>query len=323
MSDISLGKVYFIKNGKTLIEEATVSKENLARQKVPVLSRRATLYNDRELFTNEKSLTDIYKQFIDDNYTIIRALHPGISDMGKINILPEHDISIYIPYKPNLKDIDNVKEVLDTYKEEKEIAFKIYNDCKSDYDLYDYGYNYSDNQRSVSGICEYFYKEKLSMLNPYEKEMFNKYRNFDLNGLVLEDYYKYVLNNRNTAVIIITPAEIIKKTVIKSFHKREILASLRDFYQIDPNLSYNELASDYNLIVGFITKGVIGVYVDVNINEFQQEALKSFVDDVNEVKQIKESLIANVNVVRDGKIIYEGELADIISYLEENKKRQL
>ncbi len=321
MLDVSLGKIYYIKDGKTLIEDATVSSENLDRQKVPGFSRRVTLYSDRELLTNNKNLTDIYKQYLDGNYTIIRALHPGISDMGKINILPEYDVNIYIPYRPSLGDIDKLKEVLDKYKEEKEFAFKIYNDCKSNYDLYDYGYNYSDNQRSVSGICEYFYKEKLLMLNPYEQEMFNKYRNFDLNSLMLEDYYKYVLNNRNTAVVIITPDEVIKKAVTKSFHKREIENTLG--YKMNPNLSYNELTSDCNLVIGFITKGVIIVYLDININEFQQEALKSFVNDVNDVKQIKESLIANVNVVRDGVTIYEGELADVIPYLEENKKRQL
>ncbi len=323
MLDISLGKIYYIKDGKTLIEDATVSREILDRQKVPGLSRRITLYSDNELLTNNKNLLDIYKKYLDGNYTIVRVLHPGISDMGKINILPEYNINIYIPYKPSLKDIDRLKEVLDKYKEEKEFAFSIYNDYKIDYDLYDYGYNYSDNQRSVNGICEYFYKEKLSMLNSYEQEMFSKYRNFDLNSLILEDYYKYTLNNRNAAVIIITPEEIIKKTVTKSFHRREILSFLNDFYQINPNLSYNELTSNYNLVVGFISKDVIAVYVDININEFQLEALKSFVKDVNDIKEVKETLIASVNVVRDGMTIYEGKLLDVISYLEKNKKRQL
>ena len=161
------------------------------------------------------------------------------------------------------------------------------------------------------------------MLNSYEQEMFSKYRNFDLNSLILEDYYKYTLNNRNAAVIIITPEEIIKKTVTKSFHRREILSFLNDFYQINPNLSYNELTSNYNLVVGFISKDVIAVYVDININEFQLEALKSFVKDVNDIKEVKETLIASVNVVRDGMTIYEGKLLDVISYLEKNKKRQL
>lgn len=323
MSDISLGKIYYIKNGQTIIEDATVSRESLDRQKVPGFSRRVTLYSDRELFTNEKSLTDIYKQYLDDNYTVIRALHPGISNNGEINILSQYNINIYIPYKPSLGDIDNLKEVLDLYKEEKEFAFKIYNDCKSDYDLYDYGYNYSDNQRSVSGICECFYKEKLSMLNLYEQGMFNKYRNFDLSSLMLEDYYKYTLNNRNTAIVIITPNDIIRKTVIKSFHRHEIEKFLGDSYQIDPNLSYNELTSNYNLVIGVISKGVIITYVDVNINEFQQNALKSFVDEVSEVKLLKEDLITGANVVRDGVTIYEGGLAEIIPYLEKNKKRQL
>lgn len=323
MSDISLGKVYFIKNGKTLVEDATVSKENLAKQKVPGLSRRLTLYSDRELFTNEKDLTTIYKQFIDNNYTVIRAMHPGICNMGKIDVLPEYMVNIYIPYKPSLEDINNLKEVLDTYKEEKEYAYKIYNDRKSDYDLYDYGYNYSDNQGSVSDICEYFYKEKLSMLNPTEQEIFYKYRNFDLKALSFEDYYKYPVNNRNTAVVIITSDEIIKKTVTKSFHRREIEAYLNSIYQITPNLSYNDLTSNYNLVIGIITKGVIGVYVNADINDFQQEALKSFIDDVKEIESLKEDLITNANVIRDGKTIYDGNLADLIPYFEENKKRQL
>ena len=153
--------------------------------------------------------------------------------------------------------------------------------------------------------------------------MFNKYRNFDLSSLMLEDYYKYTLNNRNTAIVIITPNDIIRKTVIKSFHRHEIEKFLGDSYQIDPNLSYNELTSNYNLVIGVISKGVIITYVDVNINEFQQNALKSFVDEVSEVKLLKEDLITGANVVRDGVTIYEGGLAEIIPYLEKNKKRQL
>ena len=93
MLDVSLGKIYYIKDGKTLIEDATVSRENLDRQKVSGFSRRVTLYSDRELFTDEKDLTDIYKQYLDDDYTVIRALHPGISAMGKINILPEYNVT--------------------------------------------------------------------------------------------------------------------------------------------------------------------------------------------------------------------------------------
>ena len=68
---------------------------------------------------------------------------------------------------------------------------------------------------------------------------------------------------------------------------------------------------------------MIAVYVDININEFQLEALKSFVKDVNDIKEVKETLIASVNVVRDGMTIYEGKLLDVISYLEKNKKRRL
>lgn len=153
--------------------------------------------------------------------------------------------------------------------------------------------------------------------------MFFKYRSFDLNSLILEDYYKYSINNKNTAIIIITPDEVIKKTVTKSFHKREIKACLDKFYKVDDNFNYNELVSNHNLVVGLITKDVIITYVNANINEFQQEALKTFANDINDIKQLREDLISNASVVKDSEIVYEGKLEDVIPYLEENKKRQL
>lgn len=243
---------------------------------------------------------------------------------GEISILPQYEVDIYIPFKPNLDDVTRLKEVLDIYKEEKEYAFRIINCREDDYDLYDYD-NFSYIKRNIGDICEYYYKEKNNVLTPLEQEMFDRYRNFDLHNLILEDYYNYPLNNRNAAIFIVTPRETIKKTVTKSFHKREIISSLNHLLTLsdaDKSVSYSKLVSDYNLVLGFITKDSIGVYVNSDINDYQHKKLEEFVDEVYDVKTYKEDLITNVNVIRDNEIVFDGELNSVKTFFSTKNKNR-
>ncbi len=324
MSELTIGKIYFIKDGVISIKDASLSNSDLRKQKLPGLGRRIMLHSSEELKMGQADLYHTYRPRLDENYTVVRAIHSAMCDMGEISILPEYEIDIYIPFKPNLDDVTRLKEILDIYKEEKEYAFRITNCREDDYDLYDYD-NFSYIKRNIGDICEYYYKEKNNVLTPLEQEMFDRYRNFDLHNLILEDYYNYPLNNRNAAIFIVTPRETIKKTVTKSFHKREIISSLNRLLTLsdaDKSSSYSKLVSDYNLVLGLITKDSIGVYVNNDINDYQISELEEFVDEVYDVKFYKEDLITNVNVIKDNEIVFDGELDSVKTFFETKNKNR-
>ena len=324
MSELTIGKIYFIKDGVISIKDASLSNSDLRKQKLPGLGRRIMLHSSEELKMGQADLYNTYKCQLDESYTIVRAIHPAMCDMGEISIFPEYEIDIYIPFKPNLDDATRLKEILDIYKDEKESAFRIINCRNDDYDLYDYD-NFSYAKRNIGNICEYYYKEKNNVLTPLEQEMFDCYRNFDLPNLILKDYYNYPLNNRNAAIFIVTPKEAIKKTVTKSFHKREIISSLKRLLTLsdaDKSSSYSKLVSDYNLVLGLITKDSIGVYVNSDINDYQISELEEFADEVYDVKSYKEDLITNVNVIEDNEIVFDGELDSVKTFFETKNKNR-
>lgn len=157
------------------------------------------------------------------------------------------------------------------------------------------------------------------MLDDNSQEMFDKYREFNMTSLVLEDYSKYPLNNRNTGVVIIMSDLVIKRTVTKSFHKKECLDVLKRFYEVNDASSYVDLVSTYNLVIGIITKDTISAYVSSDINDYQLNELLAFVKETYNIKSIKDDLITNVNIIKDGESIYIGELSDVRNLFARNK----
>ena len=316
MNSKHLGDLYFIKDGKVIKNIATLNNENLAKQSFPGLSKALRLYSDKELENGSKDIIDIYKRILDDNTTIVRAYHKAIGNMGEVTLLYDYDVDIYISLKPSMRDIDKLKEVLFNYNDNN---LTITNLRGNDYDFYDYLYNYSYNERKAWQLCEFYYKEKNLMLDNNLQEMFKKYREFNMASLVLEDYSKYALNNRNTGIVIMMADSVIKRAVTKSFHKKECLDVLKKFYDVDNDSSYVDLVSDYNLVIGIITKDTISAYVSSLINDYQLNELLAFVKETYDIKSIKSSLITNVNLIKDRKSIYDGELSDVEDLFARNK----
>ena len=308
MNSEHLGDIYFIKDGKVLKELATINNENMAKQSFPGLSKALRLYSDKELDNGKKEIVDIYKRSLDDNVTIIRAFHKAMGNMEEVVLLDDYNVDIYIPLKPSMKDIDSLREVLSNYNDN---SLTITNLRGNDYDFYDYVYNYSYNERKAWQVCEFYYKEKNLMLDNDLLEMFAKYRKFDMASLVLDDYSKYSLNNRNTGVVVMMPDLVIKRAVTKSFHRKECIDILNKFYEVNGGSSYGDLVSDYNLVIGIITKDTISAYVNYSINDDQLNELLTFVKETYNIKNVKNDLITSVNVVKDRKSIYDGELRDV------------
>ena len=305
-----LGNIYFIKEGQLLKKKAFVSEDNIKKQSYKGLSKALKLYSDEELDNGNKEIIDIYKRNLDDNTTIVRAYHKAISSMGEVTILDDYNVDIYIPPKVSMLDLKALQDILNNYDS---TSLTITNYLDNDYDFYDYTYNYSKEERSPFKICECFYKEKNLLLDNDLREMFFKYRDFNFASFILEDYSKYLLNNRNAGVVIIMPDLIVKKSVTKSFHKDEILDVLKRFYQIN-STSYIDLVNDYNLVIGFITNDIISCYVSDSINDYQRNELSLLIKDSNDLKLLKPDLITSANVIKDRKVVFDGELSEVSSY---------
>ena len=320
MNSKHLGDIYFIKDGKVLTEQATISEENMSKQSFSDFNKRLKLYSDKELEYNSKDIPIIYRDYLNNNVTIIRAFHKALGNKEEVNLLDDYNVDIYIPTNPTMLDIPLLKEILSNYNENSSTITNLRNDG---YDFYDFLYNYSNNKRSLPEICEYYYQEKSIALDTTTQEMFNKYRNFNMASLVLEDYSKYTLNNRNTGIIIILPELTIKKTVTKSFHQRECFDELKKYFQVNDNSSYIDLVSDNTIAISLITRDSIISYINTNINDYQQESLKDFISEVYQIKTLKSDLIAGANIIENKNIIFDGDLNEVASFFEERKNRQL
>ena len=320
MNSKHLGDIYFIKDGKVLTEQATISEENMSKQSFSDFNKRLKLYSDKELEYNSKDIPIIYRDYLNNNVTIIRAFHKALGNKEEVNLLDDYNVDIYIPTNPTMLDIPLLKEILSNYNENSSTITNLRNDG---YDFYDFLYNYSNNKRSLPEICEYYYQEKSIALDTTTQEMFNKYRNFNMASLVLEDYSKYTLNNRNTGIVIILPELTIKKTVTKSFHQRECFDELKKYFQVNDNSSYIDLVSDNTIAISLITRDSIISYINANINDYQKESLKDFISEVYQIKTLKSDLITGVNIIENKNIIFDGDLNEVASFFEERKNRQL
>lgn len=320
MNSKHLGDIYFIKDGKVLTEQATISEENMSKQSFSGFNKRLRLYSDKELASGSKDFSVIYRDYLNNNVTIIRAFHKAFGNMEEVTLLDDCNVDIYIPTNPSMLDIKPLKEILSNYNENSSTITNLRNDG---YDFYDFLYNYSNNKRSLTEICEYYYQEKSIALDTTTQEMFNKYRNFNMASLVLEDYSKYTLNNRNTGIVIIMPELTIKKTVTKSFHQRECLEELKKYFQVNDNSSYIDLVSDNTIAISLITRDSIISYINANINDYQKESLKDFISEVYQIKTLKSDLITGVNIIENKNIIFDGDLNEVASFFEERKNRQL
>ena len=320
MNSKHLGDIYFIKDGKVLTEQATISEENMSKQSFSGFNKRLRLYSDKELASGSKDFSVIYRDYLNNNVTIIRAFHKALGNKEEVNLLDDYNVDIYIPTNPSMLDIPLLKKILSNYNDN---SSTITNLCNDGYDLYDFLYNYSNNKRSLSEICEYYYQEKTIALDSTTQEMFNKYRNFNMASLVLEDYSKYTLNNRNTGIVIILPELTIKKTVTKSFHQRECFDELKKYFQVNDNSSYIDLVSDNTIAISLITRDSIISYINANINDYQKESLKDFISEVYQIKTLKSDLITGANIIDNKDIIYDGKLDGVVSFFEERQKKEL
>lgn len=322
----TIGNLYYIKNGKIECKEMLLSDINLKIQKETASNGAIKLYSDDEMTKVGKKDFHLYDEELSNNITVVRKANKAINDLGDILILEDFYIDIYIPKNVNILDFNALDNILKSLDRDKNL-FGITNIRNDDFDFYDWSYNRFITDSDVSLICKYYYKEKLGMLNEEEKEMFSKYRNFDIEKLILEDFGRYPLNNNNIGIIMLTENKNIKKAGIKSNHKNEVISEIQKLGNLPKNLNYIDLVNLYNLVLILVTKDSIIGYVNGNINDYQKILLEEIINEIKGLKLKRNDLICGCNVILNGNIVYSGDfenLKDILHFeteteLEERK----
>lgn len=82
MAELTIGKVYFIKDGAVSIKDVSLSNNDLRKQMLPGLGRRIMLHSNEELEMGQVDLYHTYRPRLDENYTVVRAIHSAMCDMG-------------------------------------------------------------------------------------------------------------------------------------------------------------------------------------------------------------------------------------------------
>lgn len=127
-----------------------------------------------------------------------------------------------------------------------------------------------NKEREISNIFLYYAKEKLNLLTVKEKEMFQNYREFALERLLIsDDMFKYPLNNGGAGCISIFEDSIISSTTTKMQHGEETKYHLRKCGLGDIS-DAAQAHMEFNLIEIQLYKDSLVIYTPDNLNEYQK-----------------------------------------------------
>ena len=184
---------------------------------------------------------------------IIPLENGGVSSLKK-------SLSLFLPFhisddkKREVKD--TIKQLYDTYNFINENIYYIK-------DKQDFGYDYECYppylpQMSIPflNVVDIFLRDATNTSTEEEKVMFQKFRNFDLKSLLLdEDIYKYPINHEQCGVVIVGEKDYLEATVTKKFHEDEIMYQLSKLFHKDLTLddfSYFDAVSEHNFVIALI-----------------------------------------------------------------------
>lgn len=139
----------------------------------------------------------------------------------------ENHINVGLPLNMSLEDANNVNKFIDELEKEPFWNINLYNYYMAEFGLdYDYVNKMGMDQEGEVSLWEksmYFLKEKTSTLTLPMKEMMKKYREFDLNRLLVDETLEALpINNRNTGTIMISDKEEYRKCNQKGQHSGSI-----------------------------------------------------------------------------------------------------
>lgn len=311
---MNTGKTYLFKDGKVIFINLTMSEDDVekacvdikTRTIIPLVSSEERSLNDSISPVNTNPI-DIYRQYIDIGYSVIRYIKPFDIDYERatLTLVPKCDCVIAL----NITDLDayNIQGVFEMLEPKK--AFDkgcLYNVSKNIFDKLDYDYYDPSENRGIfsSEILPYFLKEKTGKLSDEEKKVIHKYRDFNLENLLIEDIPKEnKLNNDNLGVIIITTENMYFSTCKKRQHRKEI-DMIFDYLRpdIDMKMSIQDLVDETRSVVIQVSKGELAITFPKHLKNYQINQMKNLLEIIRQLNiKTKENIVLSASESFNGK----------------------
>ena len=326
---IEKGYIYLFKCGK--IEKKLVEQlDEINNTEICTLENNCISNNSIAYYQNYLkdgyAIIDAYKN---KTYTLEGESFNDVLDKFNNNFI----LDCFLPEELSISDANNFYNLywhfIDKYNlQNKEILIK--NLWQTPLGL-DYCYFIgSDNYTNMINTCCTLLKSKIKNLNDKETIMFDYYKNFNLESVLLENSIKMFpeINNNNSALGIITKDDIYFTNNHKRFHQLELNSFMKKKYNEDTRKNnLIDITLKHDDIIIQLRLGQVFIWLTENINDCQRQNLLSFVNKVIDINN-KEKLRTGRNTIfMSGAICYDREniheINDLQDYLKDSKKTNI
>ena len=217
-----------------------------------------------------------YKEFFREGIPLIN-LQPKILRNGK----RVFNLMAFLPKNVSFGVKEHFKNTIERISENYSIARK---DLIAVYDKNSFGYNYEvypplveEVDTSFGDVIDMYYRDMKDISSVDEKNMFDTFRNFDLEKMFFdESYYDWPINHNGCGVYLFTrEGEVLSSTVTKRLHIEDLSYLLSSYF--DENLTYRysfpEIVTKFGVGVGFIRSQKAQIFIPTSITEEQKKKI--------------------------------------------------
>lgn len=217
-----------------------------------------------------------YKDFFREGIPLINLQPKTLSNGKRV-----FNLMAFLPKNVSLGVKEHFKNTIERISENYSIARK---DLIAVYDENSFGFNYEvypplieEVDTSFSDVIDMYYRDMKDISSVDEKNMFDTFRNFDLDKMFFdESYYDWPINHNGCGVYLFTrEGEVLSSTVTKRWHIEDLYYLLSLYY--DKNLTYPysfpEAVTKFGVGVGFIRSQKAQIFIPTSITEEQKKKI--------------------------------------------------
>ena len=316
-----IGEVYFIKDGQVTTDDLTVNNEYLQeimellpRYKwdgFPIKSleeRSKNITNFDDIISNP---LDEYESYVKNGYSIIRVIKK-VSYFDELILIEQNSVlTCLVANNISSSDADTIKKTYSKVENEmkNDILAEIFIHYNYDYgNSFDYYTNIEKNYL-VPVVLDCHLRNKTNNLTEEERQMFENYKDFDLEKLLTLSACEEnsIINNNNNGVMIIGENKIYESTCKSFFHIAEFTSIYKNIntkvldnkYRI-PQMCY--VTSDILIQLFF---GKLVVWLPATLNDYQIQNMLQL------IHRIKSLNLPNNELISAG-VVYGLERKDVV-----------